>query len=217
MAAGAIIPENWFYAPSVYNSRVSSVIPSGQPVRRPYGAYYGKDGKPTYGPSRELDYELEMGLFVSKPIPYGSTMDIGAVEDHIFGFVLLNDWSSRDLQVFEMKPLGPFHGKGFGTSISPWVVTLDALQAFQCPPKREQDPPPFDHLRWAGNNGTFDVKLEVELKRDGESTSLGTSNLRYLYWTPFQQLAHHASAMCGMQTGDLIGTGTISGDVSILR
>ncbi|KAM0436305.1 hypothetical protein ACHAQK_007879 [Fusarium lateritium] len=201
MAAGAIIPENWFYAPSVYNSRVSSVIPSGQPVRRPYGVYYGKDGKPTYGPSRELDYELEMGLFVSKPIPYGSTMDIGAVEDHIFGFVLLNDWSSRDLQVFEMKPLGPFHGK-------------DALQAFQCPPKREQDPPPFDHLRWAGNNGTFDVKLEVELKRDGESTSLGTSNLRYLYWTPFQQLAHHASAMCGMQTGDLIGTGTISGDAT---
>lgn len=112
MAANAIIPENWFYAPSVYNSRVSSVIPSGHPVRRPHGVYYGKDGKPMYGASQELDFELEMGLFIPKPIPYGSTMDIGDVEDHIFGFVLLSDWSSRDLEVFEMKPLGPFHGKG---------------------------------------------------------------------------------------------------------
>lgn len=113
MAAGASIPENWFYAPSVYNSRVSSVVPSPHPIRRPRGVYYGADGrKPVYGPSRELDYELEMGVFVSKPVGLGSELDIADVEEHIFGFVLLNDWSSRDLQVMEMKPLGPFHGKG---------------------------------------------------------------------------------------------------------
>ncbi|KAM0343528.1 hypothetical protein ACHAPU_008423 [Fusarium lateritium] len=119
MAAGASIPENWFYAPSVYNSRASSVIPSGHPVPRPHGVYYANDGKPTYGPSQKIDYELEMGLFVSKPVPYGSVMDIGDVEDHIFGFVLLNDWSTRDLQVFEMKPLGPFHGTGMSPGFLP--------------------------------------------------------------------------------------------------
>ncbi|KAJ4247102.1 hypothetical protein NW762_013240 [Fusarium torreyae] len=201
MSAGASIPENWFYAPSVYNSRVSSVIPSGHPVRRPHGVYYGNDGKATYSPSQQIDYELEMGLFVSKPVPYGSVMDINNAEEHIFGFVLLNDWSARDLQVFEMKPLGPFHGK-------------DALKPFQSAPKWEQKPPPFDHLRWTGHYGTYDIKLEVELKRNGECFSLGSTNLRYLYWTPFQQLAHHASAMCGLETGDLIGTGTISGDAT---
>ncbi|KAH6959586.1 fumarylacetoacetate hydrolase [Ilyonectria sp. MPI-CAGE-AT-0026] len=212
MAAGAVIPENWFYAPSVYNSRASSVVPSGQAIRRPRGVYYGSNGKPTYGPTQELDYELEMGLFVSKPVPYGAELDIRQVEEHIFGFVLLNDWSSRDLQMFEMKPLGPFHGKGFGTSISPWVVTLDALQPFRCPPKTEQSPPPFNHLKWPGKDGTFNIKLAVDLIRDGKTINLGTSNLRYLYWTPFQQLTHHASAMCGLLTGDLLGTGTISGD-----
>ncbi|RSL56837.1 hypothetical protein CEP53_006686 [Fusarium sp. AF-6] len=212
MATGAVIPENWFYAPSVYNSRASSVLPSGHPIRRPRGVFYGSDGKPTYGPSQELDYELEMGVFVSKPVPYGTELDIKNVEEHIFGFVLLNDWSSRDLQIFEMKPLGPFHGKGFGTSISPWVVTLEALQPFRCPPKTEQNPPPFNHLKWPGKDGTFSIKLAVDLIRNGKRVNLGTSNLKYLYWTPFQQLTHHASAMCGLQTGDLIGTGTISGD-----
>jgi len=112
MSAGAQIPSNWFYAPSVYNSRVSSVIASPQPVRRPRGIYY-KDGDiPVYGPSDRVDYELEMGFFVSKPVPFGSELSIGSAPEHIFGFVLLNDWSARDLQMFEMKPLGPFHGKG---------------------------------------------------------------------------------------------------------
>ncbi|VUC24152.1 unnamed protein product [Clonostachys rosea] len=212
MTTRASIPENWFYAPSVYNSRVSSIIPSPQPVRRPNGMFYNEDKKPTYGPSQEVDYELEMGVFVSKPIPFGSTLDIKEVEEHIFGFVMLNDWSARDLQVFEMKPLGPFHAKGFGTSISPWVVTMDALEPFRCTPKTVQDPVPPRHLRWPGQNGTFDIRLRADLLRKGMQMNLGTSNLRYLYWTPFQQLAHHASAMCGIGTGDLIGTGTISGD-----
>lgn len=183
MAAGASIHENWFYAPFVCNSRVSSVVPSPHPVRRPRGVYYGADGgKPVYGPSRELDYELEMSVFVSKPVGLGSELDIADVEEHIFGFVLLNDWSSRDLQVMEMKPLGPFHGKnnfcshldGCSTDCSltrlwhlhpPWVVTLEALEPFRCPPKTEQHPAPFDHLRWPGSDGTFDIRLQVDLIR----------------------------------------------------
>ncbi|WQF90215.1 Putative fumarylacetoacetase [Colletotrichum destructivum] len=193
MAAGVAIPDNWFYAPSVYNSRVSSVVPSPQPIRRPRGVYYDGDGNPTYGPSREVDYELEMGVFVSKPVKHGEELAIEHVEEHIFGFVLLNDWSSRDLQIFEMKPLGPFHSKGsscprlllqkqiidlanrlpgFGTSISPWVITLEALEPFRCPPKTTQSPAPFDHLKWPGSNGTFDVHLEVDLIRKLRSTSL---------------------------------------------
>ena len=112
MAVGATIPKNWFYAPSVYNSRVSSIIPSPHPVRRPWGVYLKDGDTPTYGASQEVDYELEMGYFVSKPVKFGSELDIAEADEHIFGFVLLNDWSSRDIQVFEMKPLGPFHGKG---------------------------------------------------------------------------------------------------------
>ncbi|KAH7304248.1 hypothetical protein B0I35DRAFT_454762 [Stachybotrys elegans] len=212
LAGVANIPESWFYAPSVYNGRVSSVVPSATPIRRPRGVYHGPDGKPVYGPSRALDFELEMGVFVSKPIDFASVLDIRDVEEHVFGFVLLNDWSARDLQVFEMKPLGPFHGKGFGTSISPWVVTMEALDPFKCSPKTKQNPAPFDHLKWPGPAGTFDINLEVELIRAGKVVKICSSNLRYLYWTPYQQLAHHASAGCGLSTGDLIGTGTISGD-----
>jgi fumarylacetoacetase len=112
MAVGSSIPKNWFYSPSVYNSRVSSIIPSPHPVRRPWGVHIGDSDSPTYGPSQEVDYELEMGYFVSKPVDFGSELDIAEADNHIFGFVLLNDWSSRDIHVFEMKPLGPFHGKG---------------------------------------------------------------------------------------------------------
>ena len=177
------IPKNWYYAPSVYNSRASSVVTSGTPMRRPKGVYYepGTDQVPTYGPSQALDFELEMGYFVSKPVPFAETMDIADAREHIFGFVLLNDWSARDLQMFEMRPLGPFHSKGdpkltpsmafwlicnigFGTSISNWVITLDALEPFSCNPKTVQDPAPFDHLRWKSDgNGALDIKLRVSL------------------------------------------------------
>ncbi|KAL4861564.1 hypothetical protein BDV12DRAFT_203884 [Aspergillus spectabilis] len=213
MSAGSAIPKNWFYAPSVYNSRVSSVVASPQPIRRPRGLYFKDGDDVAYGPSQQMDYELEMGYFVSQPVAFGSELGISKADEHIFGFVLLNDWSARDLQMFEMKPLGPFHGKGFGTSISPWIVTMDALEPFRCAPKTQQDPPPFDHLRWPGrNDGAINISLRVTLLRNGKRYILGTSNLKYLYWTPFQQITHHASAMCGLQTGDLLGTGTISGD-----
>ncbi|KAF2651878.1 putative fumarylacetoacetate hydrolase [Lophiostoma macrostomum CBS 122681] len=212
-----VVPQNWFHAPCVYNGRASSVVCSPQPIKRPKGVFYDPDtDEPTYGASRRMDYELEMGYFVSRPVPYGETMDVADAEEHIFGFVLLNDWSARDIQAFEMKPLGPFHGKGFGTSISPWVITMEALEPFRCPTKLKQDPAPFKHLHWKDEKkATFDVKLSVTMIRKEKPYKMATSNLRYLYWTPFQQLAHHASAMCGMGTGDLLGTGTISGDYEL--
>ena len=212
--AAAKIPKNWYYAPSVYNSRVSSVVPTPTTLTRPSNVYFkdGIDTESVYGPTRRLDFELEMGYFVSKPVPHGSTMPASEAKEHIFGFVLLNDWSARDHQLFEMRPLGPFHSKGFGTSISNWITPLEALEPYSCAPNTKQDPAPFPHLTWPDpSTGALDVKLRVSLVRDGKKTQLSTSNLKYMYWTPYQQLAHHAASGCGMMTGDLIGTGTISG------
>ncbi|KAK5172068.1 uncharacterized protein LTR77_003705 [Saxophila tyrrhenica] len=159
-----------------------------------------------------MDYELEMGYFVSKPIPYGEPMPIEEAKDHIFGFVLLNDWSARDHQLFEMRPLGPFHSKGFGTSISNWITPMEALEPFSCPPNTKQDPPPFKHLTWpTPEDAALNVRLRIKLIRDGQEKTVGRSNLKYMYWTPYQQLTHHARSGCGMMPGDLIGTGTISG------
>ncbi|KAI7263131.1 hypothetical protein KC345_g9219 [Hortaea werneckii] len=210
----AAIAKNWWYAPSVYNSRVSSVLPSPHDIPRPKNVYFsnGVDSEPTYGPTQKMDFELEMGYFVSKPVPYGEAMPIADAKEHVFGFVMLNDWSARDHQLFEMRPLGPFHSKGFGTSISNWVVPMEALEEFSCPPNTKQDPAPFPHLTWPGQgDGALDIKLRIRLNRNGQEKELGTSNLKYLYWTPYQQLTHHAASGCGMETGDLIGTGTISG------
>ncbi|KAI6814655.1 hypothetical protein KC332_g11746 [Hortaea werneckii] len=210
----AAIAKNWWYAPSVYNSRVSSVLPSPHDIPRPKNVYFsnGVDSEPTYGPTQKMDFELEMGYFVSKPVPYGEAMPIADAKEHVFGFVMLNDWSARDHQLFEMRPLGPFHSKGFGTSISNWVVPMEALEEFSCPPNTKQDPAPFPHLTWPGQgDAALDIKLRIRLNRNGQEKELGTSNLKYLYWTPYQQLTHHAASGCGMETGDLIGTGTISG------
>lgn len=171
------------------------------------------DSEPVYGPCRKMDFELEMGFFLSKPVPFGDAMPIGCAKEHIFGFVILNDWSARDHQLFEMRPLGPFHSKGFGTSISNWVVPIEALEPFSCAPHLIQNPAPFEHLTWPGSmeDAALDIKLRIKLVRDGVEHVLGNSKLKYLYWTPYQQLTHHAASGCGMQTGDLIGTGTISG------
>ncbi|KAI1113207.1 fumarylacetoacetate hydrolase [Nemania sp. NC0429] len=210
------VAKNFFHAPSVYNARASSVVASPQAVRRPKGVMYdtGKgSGNPVYRASERLDFELEMGYFVSKPIDVGQTLSIENAPEHIFGFVLLNDWSSRDIQAFEMTPLGPFHSKGFGTSISPWVVTLDALKHFACEPTHDHSANEFAHLRWDDRpTGTFDIRLTASLERAEKRYTVTRSNLRYLYWSPYQQLAHHASAGCGLGTGDLLGSGTISGE-----
>lgn len=208
----AEVSKNFFLAPCAYNGRASSVLPSPHAVRRPKGVYWNADKtNAVYGPSQLIDYELEMGYIVSQPVAYGETVDIADAGEHIFGFVLLNDWSSRDIQVFEMTPLGPFNSKSFGTTISPWVITLDALAPFACAPKHQTTP--FPHLTPPDfARSTFDIKLAVHLVRNGHAYPTCSSNLRYLYWTPYQQLTHHASAMCGLRTGDLMGTGTVSGD-----
>lgn len=214
MSAGKI-PDNFFNAPSAYNGRASSVRPSPHVVHRPKGVYWDPFGSKSaiYAASKALDYELEMGFIVSKPLPYGEALDVNSAAEHIFGFVLLNDWSVRDIQVFEMPPLGPFNSKAFGTTISPWVITLDALKPFSCPPKHPQTLSPLEHLRYGeGQRGTFDIKLEAHLVRNGTKYKLCSSNLSYLLWTPYQQLTQQASSMCGLRTGDLIGTGTVSGD-----
>ena len=212
MMPGGKLPDNLLIAPSSYNGRASSVLPSPQKVPRPKGVFWKPGTKEAmYGASQRLDYELEVGYVVSKPVPYGTTLDVKNAPEHIFGFVLLNDWSSRDIQAFEMPPLGPFNSKSFGTTISPWVITLDALNPFACPPKHRTDP--FKHLNYPDfDHGTFDIKLSAELIRGGETYPLCTSNLKYLWWTPYQQLTHHASAGCGLKTGDVMGTGTVSGD-----
>lgn len=212
--AAASIPKNWFHAPSVYNSRVSSLLPTPCSFPRPSNVSFssGIDSQPRYGPSTKLDFELEMGYFVSQPVALGHPIPIADAKRHIFGFVLLNDWSARDHQLFEMRPLGPFHAKGFATGVSNWIIPMEALDRFACAPNTTQNPPPFPHLTWPGpSDGALDVHLRVSLVRDGRKTVLANSNLKYLYWTPYQQLAHHAASGCGMQTGDLVGTGTISG------
>jgi len=205
------IAKNFFLTPSAYNGRATSVRPSPHQVRRPEGVFWNAENdQAIFGASRLLDFELEMGYIVAKEIPYGEKLAIDNAPEHIFGFVLLNDWSSRDIQRFEMAPLGPFNSKAFATTISPWVITLDALDPFACGSTHEHRP--FDHLRFSDpNHSTFDIKLAARLIREGRTYPICTSNLKYLYWTPYQQITHQASSRSGLQTGDLIGTGTISG------
>ncbi|KAL0259904.1 hypothetical protein SLS55_005645 [Diplodia seriata] len=229
MSSGKI-PDNFFNAPSAYNGRASSIIPSPHKLHRPRGTYWdpstpdGAAKKAIHAPSRAVDYELEMGVIVSRPLPYGETLpSASAAAEHIFGLVLLNDWSARDIQLFEMPPLGPFNSKAFGTTVSPWVVTLDALAPFAAAPKHPQTlASPLGYLRHAedtegvgGRDGaTFDIRLSSHLLRAGRRHELCTSNLSYLLWTPFQQLAQQASSACGIRTGDILGTGTVSGDAT---
>ncbi|OJD29918.1 fumarylacetoacetase [Diplodia corticola] len=240
MSSGKI-PDNFFNAPSAYNGRASSVMPSPHKLNRPKGTYWDASAEPkkaVHAPSRAVDYELEMATVVSKPLPYGSTLaSASAAADHIFGLVLLNDWSARDIQRFEMPPLGPFNSKAFGTTVSPWVVTLDALAPFAVAPKHPQTlASPLPYLQYdkdddddSSSSGagagagagaataTFDVRLSAHLLRGGRRHRLCASNLAYLLWTPFQQLAQQASSGCGLRTGDLVGTGTVSGDAADAR
>lgn len=161
------IDLNWFTAPMVYNGRTSSLVVSGTPITRPCGVLKPADGGPAhFAPSQRLDFELEMGFFLSKPLPRGQRVRIDEAAEHIFGFVLLNDWSARDIQVFEMPPLGPFHSKGFGTSISPWIVTREALELAYSPRATPQEPTPMPHLNWKdASRATFDIELSVSLIR----------------------------------------------------
>ncbi|KAI9375144.1 hypothetical protein BJX61DRAFT_495030 [Aspergillus egyptiacus] len=211
-----LIPPNWFLIPSVYNGRTSSLRISGTPIRRPHGVYRENSQDPSseaaFRPTRRFDFELEVGVFLSRPLPPGQILDIAEAEEHIFGLVILNDWSARDIQMFEMPPLGPFHGKGTATTVSPWVVTVEALRGCVCPSAKVQSPSPLDHLAWKGDaeQATWDVELVARVIRNGKSYLVTETNLKELYWTPFQQLAHLASAGEGLSTGDIFGTGTLT-------
>jgi fumarylacetoacetase len=207
----ALMP-NWKWLPIAYHGRASSIVPSGADVRRPHGQIKPPDAAtPIFSASRALDFELETAFFVGPPNKLGEPVPIAEAADHIFGLVLMNDWSARDIQTWEYQPLGPFLAKNFCTSISPWVVTLEALEPFR-QPLPAQDPPPLDYLR-APNDFTFDIKLEVQLQTAKMSTpqTITRGNFRNLYWSIAQQLAHHTVGGCNLQPGDLLASGTISG------
>ncbi|MFD1559230.1 fumarylacetoacetase [Paraburkholderia silviterrae] len=207
----ALLP-NWSEMPIGYNGRASSVVVSGTPVRRPNGQLKLPDQeRPVFGACRKLDIELETGFIVGRGNALGEPIACEHAEEHIFGLVLLNDWSARDIQQWEYVPLGPFNAKTFATTISPWVVTLDALEPFRVA-QPAQEPQPLEYLRHAGNHA-FDLALEVLLRPEGasEATTIARTNFRHMYWTMAQQLAHHTVAGCNTRVGDLMGSGTISG------
>lgn len=206
----ALMP-NWLHLPVGYHGRASSIVPSGTDVRRPSGQLKPDDSPPVFGPSRLLDFELETGFFIGGGNPLGVPIGIDEAENHIFGIVLVNDWSARDIQRWEYVPLGPFLGKSFATTVSPWVVPLDALRPFRCASPR-QDPEPLPYLR-SDKNQTFDLHLEVSIKTESlsEPETICRSNFKHLYWSMAQQLAHHTVNGCNVRPGDLMASGTISG------
>jgi fumarylacetoacetase len=206
---------NYKYVPIGYHGRASSIVVSGTPIRRPNGQTRDDDQQaPSFGLSKRLDYELEIGTFVSRGNPLGEPIPITEAEEHLFGLCLVNDWSARDIQTWEYQPLGPFLAKSFATTISPWVVTLDALEPFRVPPfvRPEGDPKPLPYLRYEGDRG-FDLQLEVWLQTQAmtEPVRLSRGSFRDLYWTLAQLLTHHASNGCNLQPGDLLASGTVSG------
>jgi len=206
----ALMP-NWQHLPVGYHGRASSLVVSGTPIRRPCGQLKPGDDPPVFGPTRLLDYELEMGFFTGPGNPLGERIEVGRADRHVFGMVLVNDWSARDIQKWEYVPLGPFLGKSFATTVSPWVVTMAALEPFRCPGP-EQVPDPLPYLA-NPHNPAFDVQLEVTMWFAGLDAPhvVTRSNFRYLYWSIYQQLAHHTVNGCNVRPGDLMASGTISG------
>ena len=207
----ALLP-NWKHLPVGYHGRSSSIVMSGTDLHRPKGQTLPDNSdQPVFKPSENLDFELEVGFLTGPGNALGDSISVDEAEEHIFGLVLVNDWSARDIQKWEYQPLGPFLAKSWATSISPWVVTLEALEPFrtQCP---KQDPKPLDYLAQK-NRSTFNIQLDVFLKteKQDEPHKICSSNFRHLYWTMAQQLAHQSVAGCNVQPGDLYASGTISG------
>jgi fumarylacetoacetase len=203
---------NWLHIPIGYNGRASTVVVSGTKVRRPRGQLKPPNAElPSFGPCKRLDFELEMGVVIGQPSPMGEMLTEAQAEAMIFGFVLLNDWSARDIQQWEYVPLGPFQAKAFATSISPWIVTREALEPFRVPGPA-QDPVPLPYLRQGGANN-YDMMLDVDLRtaQMNQPQNICRTNFKYMYWSSVQQLVHHASSGCAMNVGDLLGSGTISG------
>ncbi len=213
---------NYKWMPIGYHGRSSSIIASGTPVRRPRGqSVASPEGPPTVTPSGRMDYELEIGAFVARGTRLGDVVPIARAEDYLFGLCLLNDWSARDLQQWEYQPLGPFLSKSFATTVSPWVVTLDALEPFRAPAfsRPPADPAPLPYLDDAHDRarGGFQIALEVWLSTEGMRAAgapaerLSRGDFGSMYWTLAQMLTHHASGGCALRAGDLIGSGTVSG------
>jgi fumarylacetoacetase len=206
----ALLP-NWLHIPVGYHGRSSTIVPSGIPVHRPMGQTLPNgESTPVFGPSRSIDFELEMGFITTDANIMGENIPVHEAEDYIFGMVLLNDWSARDIQKWEYVPLGPFLAKNFATSISPWIVTMDALEPFRIKGPK-QDPNPLPYLQQKGKHA-YDINLEVAIEpENAEATVVSNSNFKYMYWSMSQQLAHHTSNGCRVNSGDMMGSGTISG------
>ena len=212
---------NYKYVPIAYHGRSSSIVASGTPVVRPSGQQRSGESDPVFGPSRRLDYELEAGLYIGQGNALGAPIPIAEAPQHIFGFSLVNDWSARDIQAWEYQPLGPFLGKNFGTTVSPWIVTSEALAPFRVPanPRPASDPRPLPYLfsEEDQQHGALSIELEVliaseNMRQQGIAPHrVSRVNFNSMYWTPAQMVTHHASNGCNLQSGDLLASGTVSG------
>jgi fumarylacetoacetase len=206
---------NYKWMPIAYHGRASSIVVTGTPVRRPWGQVASNPlGPPAFAPCKLLDYEVELGAFLGPGNALGEPIPVAQAEEHLFGVCLLNDWSARDMQAWEYQPLGPFLAKNFATSISPWVVTMEALEPFRCvaPARPEGDPLPLAHLAGTGD-GALRISLEVWLRsaRMAEPMQVSAGDFSSMYWTLAQMVTHHSSNGCPLRPGDLIGSGTVSG------
>ena len=205
----ALLP-NWKHLPVGYHGRASSIVVSGTPIHRPKGQTKSPDANlPSFGPTKKLDFELEMAFVTSTNTAMGSSISTAEAEDHIFGLVLFNDWSARDIQTWEYVPLGPFLAKNFASTISPWIVTMDALEPYRVKGP-DQEPKVLPYLQFKGKRN-FDIDLEVAIGAGDKETSVARSNFKYMYWNMCQQLAHHTVNGCNVEAGDLYASGTISG------
>jgi fumarylacetoacetase len=211
---------NWKHVPIGYHGRASSIVVSGTPIRRPMGQTCPTDGQPpVFGPSKLVDYELEVGFVIGPGNEMGTRIAVDEARQHLFGVCLVNDWSARDVQKWEYQPLGPFNAKNFGTSVSPFIYPLEALEAILVPPPRRPagDPTPLPYLEGA-KDFTLDIRLEVLIssaamrEKDMAPTLVSTASMKeHLYWTPSQMIAHHTSTGCNLRPGDLLASGTVSG------
>lgn len=208
--ANALLP-NWLHLPVGYHGRASSIVLSGTDIKRPSGQTKPPTAdKPVFGPTKQLDFELEMGFVIGKSNALGTPVSVTEAESHIFGMILFNDWSARDIQAWEYVPLGPFLAKNFASTISPWIVTMEALEPFRVAgPQQEPEVLPYLQTQGAHN---FDIQLQVDIELpDAQKSTVCKSNFKYMYWSMAQQLAHHTVGGCNMQVGDVCASGTISG------
>ncbi|SNV50691.1 2-keto-4-pentenoate hydratase/2-oxohepta-3-ene-1,7-dioic acid hydratase (catechol pathway) [Chryseobacterium taklimakanense] len=209
--ANALLP-NWKHLPVGYHGRASSIVVSGTDMHRPKGQTKPADAdQPVFGPSKQLDFELEMAFIVNRNTEMGESISTAQAEDSIFGMVLFNDWSARDIQSWEYVPLGPFLAKNFGSSVSPWIITLEALEPFRTASPK-QEPEVLDYLKFSGDKN-YDINLEVSIAPEqGTETVICRSNYKFMYWNMCQQLAHHTVNGCNVEVGDMYASGTISGE-----